>query len=256
MEVPDLEELNVRSFQARLASAFPSWDVSSDEGAPFQVVFYAHLISITTWSSTPDDFFDWLADTAIQEGLTLFDPQSETVERADVKRAKRIALEERRAEDRRRWEREIAALKAKAAGGDAEAQYELGNRYAFGEGIAANAVTAYQWYERSAQGGWPSGMFNLAACYHHGDGVTKDIVRAIEWYELAAGYDQMLAPFALGMIYMEEESVPHDLGKAAAYFETARDNGHPDAAAALKLLRSGVISEYDKQKVLKFWRQP
>ena len=45
----------------------------------------------------------------------------------------------------------IGEVRAKAEGGDAESQVELGLRYAKGEGVAKNQVEAVKWYRKAAE---------------------------------------------------------------------------------------------------------
>ena len=97
-------------------------------------------------------------------------------------------------------------------------------------------------------------MFNLAACLQYGDGVTQDVADAIRWYLLAAKADRIYAPFALGEIYLGFGSIARDNTQAERYFREALANGHPDAAAALRLLGESEITLASKKKAWKFWK--
>ena len=47
----------------------------------------------------------------------------------------------------------IDEIREKAKGGDAEAQYQLGNCYACGRGVAEDQVEAVNWYRKAAEHG-------------------------------------------------------------------------------------------------------
>lgn len=47
----------------------------------------------------------------------------------------------------------IDELKTRAANGDAAAQYNLGNRYYFGEGVTKDYAEAIRWYRKAAEQG-------------------------------------------------------------------------------------------------------
>ncbi len=249
LEIDELAPLDSAVLTARLDAAFPGWSLA--EEAPFQCVFSDRYVAVETWSSTPEHVFESFARICAEEGLRLFDPQAEDVSGADIETATKLASRQRAAERKRLAKRAIAGLEARAAQGDAEAQYELGNRYAFGDGVRTNAPKAFHWYERAATAGSSGGMFNLAACYHRGDGTARDLAKAIEWYERALSSDKMLAPFALGEIFSDESM--REYSRARDYFRTALENGHPDAEAALKLLERDALTEEEKRRAWRFW---
>ena len=70
--------------------------------------------------------------------------------------------------------------------GDAEAQYNLGCRYANGNGVAKDYVEAVKWYRKAAEQGNADAQYNLGTCYDYGTGVAKDEVEAVKWYRKAA----------------------------------------------------------------------
>ncbi len=252
LEVEELETLDEQMLRERLSAAFPGWDEDTEGTMPFQCVFSLKFLVVETWSSTPPSVIDWFQQLAAGCGLKLFDPQTDDVTADDIQRARAAAKQRRRQEDKNRWARELASLNATAAAGDLRSQVELGNRFAFGEGVKRNHKRAFEWYVRAARGGSFDGMFNLAACYQRGEGTPRDEQLALEWYERAAKGDSVLAPFALGEIYMDGTAVPRDINKAAEYFQLAYENGHPDAGAALKLVRRTDVTDDEKRHAWKF----
>ena len=88
--------------------------------------------------------------------------------------------------------------KARAERGDPVAQFNLGNCYADGEGVAKDQVQAVSWYRKAAKQGNANAQFNLGVCYHYGEGVAKDQVEAYAYYNLVGiKYDQARKALAI-----------------------------------------------------------
>ncbi len=73
-----------------------------------------------------------------------------------------------------------------AAQGNAQAQINLGEMYAAGDGVPKNAGKAVEWYQKAAAQGNVSAQLTLSATYIGGDGVVRDLVLAYAWCNLAA----------------------------------------------------------------------
>jgi TPR repeat protein len=70
--------------------------------------------------------------------------------------------------------------------GDAEAQNNLGVRYADGRGVPQDDVQAVKWFRLAADQGNAKAQTNLGLSYYFGKGVTQDAVQALMWSNLAA----------------------------------------------------------------------
>ncbi len=81
---------------------------------------------------------------------------------------------------------EIAALRARAEAGDAEAQYDLGVMYANGLGVPEDDAEAVRWFRLAADQGLANAQYNLGVMYASGEGVPQDYAEAVRWYRLAA----------------------------------------------------------------------
>jgi len=81
---------------------------------------------------------------------------------------------------------DIAALRVKANAGNADAQYNLGVWYRFGQGVPQDYAQAASWYLKSSEQGNPGAQFNLGLMYSNGQGVPQDYVEAHKWRNLAA----------------------------------------------------------------------
>ena len=70
--------------------------------------------------------------------------------------------------------------------GNAVAQFNLGNMYRIGEGVAQNYKTGVQWNRLAAEKGHSDAQYNLSISYDMGLGVLKDYVYAHMWANIAA----------------------------------------------------------------------
>ena len=78
------------------------------------------------------------------------------------------------------------SAKGKSEPGDAEAQFELGFRYATGEGVARDWTEAVKWYRKAAEQGHTGAQLLLGVCYVNGSGVAEDMTEGIKWIRKAA----------------------------------------------------------------------
>ena len=81
---------------------------------------------------------------------------------------------------------ELQALQERAEGGDPEAQFGLGMRYANGQGVPQDYAQAAAWYRKAADRGIAQAQHNLGLLYDNGRGVLQDYVEAHMWLNLAA----------------------------------------------------------------------
>lgn len=79
-------------------------------------------------------------------------------------------------------ELDIDTLRSYADVGNAIAQYNLGVRYAFGEGIRQDHRKAFEWYQKSANQQNSKAQYNLGVAYSMGEGVRQNKATAKEWF--------------------------------------------------------------------------
>ncbi|MFP5206876.1 MAG: tetratricopeptide repeat protein [Acidobacteriota bacterium] len=117
------------------------------------------------------------------------------------------------------------ALLAKASGGDAAAQVQVGEQYAkaaetaqFRDQAAGDWTQAVAWYRKAAGQNNLAGEIHLAELYRDGGGKAfpRDMTQAAAWYRKAAEQGDIAAQGALGMLYSLGQGVPQD--DAEAYF--------------------------------------
>ena len=80
---------------------------------------------------------------------------------------------------------DLDTVRQAAEQGDATAQFNLGFRYASGEGVPQDEAEAVRWYRLSADQGNAFAQYNLGVSYAFGRGVLKDSVLAHMWFNIA-----------------------------------------------------------------------
>ncbi len=82
--------------------------------------------------------------------------------------------------------------------GYAEAQYALGQKYAYGVG-KDDKVEATKWYRKAAEQGHNRAQYMLGQMYYQGEGVPKDFKEAVKWLATKLpSRDMLLRKITLG----------------------------------------------------------
>ncbi|HEY6834477.1 MAG TPA: hypothetical protein VI251_18545 [Pseudolabrys sp.] len=129
-----------------------------------------------------------------------------------------------------------ARLRNAAAGGDADAAYEVAVRYAEGRGVPASLEDAARWYERAAGKGLPLAQFRYASLLEKGQGVKKDLNAARKLYIAAAAKGNAKAMHNLAVLYAEGVDGKPDYATAANWFRKASQYGIADSQYNLGVL--------------------
>lgn len=82
--------------------------------------------------------------------------------------------------------------------GAAEVQFNMGLKFANGEGAAQDYVQAAEWYRKAADQSHSTAQFNLGMMYANGQGVARDYAQSAMWYGKAAKQGDASAQFNLG----------------------------------------------------------
>lgn len=126
---------------------------------------------------------------------------------------------------------QIETLIQEATNGDANAQYELGDAYYYGEcgedgeEVEKNEKQAVEWYRKAAEQGHAKAQAALASMYQYGNGVRTSPKQAFHWFKMSAeqGYD--LAQSSLADLYRDGEGVVQDSEQAIIWYRKAADQG-------------------------------
>ncbi len=130
----------------------------------------------------------------------------------------------------------LTQVRARAEQGDAEAQFNLGYMYDFGQGVTQNYGEAVKWYRRAAEQGHATAQNNLGRSYAKSEGVSKDAAQAVSWFRKAAEQGLALAQSNLGLMYVNGEGVPKDAIEAVEWFRKAAEQGLASAQSNLAVM--------------------
>ena len=168
-----------------------------------------------------------------------------------AKRQLFVMLDERELfEEAFRWIEELAK------NSDMQAQYELGNYYYKGKGVAQDLTMAASWYQASAEQGYAPAQNNLGDCYGNGYGVETDEKTAFEWYEKAARQGYIVAQNVLGDGYYYGCGVKKDKKTAFKWYEKAAEQGLAEAQYNLGFCyENGVGVEKNIQKAVEWYQK-
>ena len=118
------------------------------------------------------------------------------------------------------------ALLAQAEQGNAQAQFLLGQRYNFGDGVTQDRKKAVAWQTRAAMQGHATAQYVLGLMYSAGEGVHQDTKQAVVWISRSADQGLAEAQHALGMMYQSGKDVPRDPEKAMELLRKAAAQGN------------------------------
>lgn len=110
-------------------------------------------------------------------------------------------------------------------------QYNLGVRYATGEGVPKDAAKAVELFKKAAAQGNVDAEFYLGVMYINGDGVPKAEAKAFEWYLKAAAQGYVAAQQNVGIMYGDGRGVSRDPIRAYTWLILAA--AQTDASKAL-----------------------
>jgi hypothetical protein len=128
---------------------------------------------------------------------------------------------------------EISQLYVDANGGDARAEFRLGQAFAEGNGVPRHFDLALKWYHKAADAGNADAENAIGVMYRTGSGVEASQHEAVTWYRKAALHGNGPATFNLAMAYHHGDGVDGDESMAYAWFTVARDLGMQSAADAV-----------------------
>ena len=124
---------------------------------------------------------------------------------------------------------EFDEAKLLAEQGDAEAQLNLGIRYANGEGVPEDDAEAVKWYRLAAKQGLARAQSYLGIMYGNGDGVPENFAEAFKLYRLAAKQGDAEAQNNLGIMYANGDGVPQNNVRGYIWWSVAAAQGEEDA---------------------------
>ena len=129
--------------------------------------------------------------------------------------------------------------------GDADAQFNLGQAYRLGRGVATNLALARSWLEKAAAQGHVDAETTLGLLlFQNGDQPV-----ALKWLKLAAEASEPRAMLVYGTALFNGDSVTQDPIGGYAYVYRAYASGLPAAKEVMDQLNK-LMNAADKQKAL------
>ncbi|MCK4934525.1 MAG: sel1 repeat family protein, partial [Simkaniaceae bacterium] len=122
--------------------------------------------------------------------------------------------------------------------------FQLGMRYAEGDGLPQSDAEAIAHYRRAAEYNYANAQYELARCYEKGRGVLQSDEDAARYYTIAAAQGFVKAQLQIGLFYQEGRVVGKSLEEAFRYFKLAADQDDARAqyeAGACLMLGNGTI---------------
>ena len=93
------------------------------------------------------------------------------------------------------------------------AQYNLGWKYFYGDGVQKDFKESVEWFRKSAEGGFIRSQYSFGLLYASGgDGVPRNLVTAYAWHSIAAFSSHSEASSAL--VRLGKVMAPDDIAKA------------------------------------------
>ena len=149
---------------------------------------------------------------------------------------------------------ELEQLRTAAAQGDSNAQYDLGEKYYYGEGVEQNLEEAVKWYRPAAGRGHVGAQVSLGWMYENGQGVEQDDKRAARWYMAAAKQGNAVAQRNLGVLYKNGQGVEQDDEEAVKWFRASAEQGYASAQVHLGwMYENGRGIEQDGAKAVRWY---
>jgi hypothetical protein len=137
-----------------------------------------------------------------------------------------------------------------AVGGDADAQFNLGQAYKLGRGVTADLAQAEEWYRKAAVQGHKQAQDNYGLALFQNGKRTE----AVQWLQKSARRGEPRAQFVLGTMFFNGDGVTRDWVKAYALVIRSSQSGLPQASTALAQM-DRYISLGDRQQGLALARQ-
>jgi TPR repeat protein len=103
----------------------------------------------------------------------------------------------------------------------APAEFQMGQLYEFGFGVAQDDQQALAWYRKAAEHGSAAGQRAVGDFYQKGRGVAADAAEAARWYRRGADGDDIRAQYQLGRLYFDGIGVTRDYVSAYVWFSLA-----------------------------------
>ena len=146
-------------------------------------------------------------------------------------------------------------IKQAAHDGNFEAQFEMGQIYRRGEGVAKDRTKAAEWYQKAAAQGHVLAQSMLDNMYDNGDGFPRGDEDVVEWYQRRAVQGNASSQFSLGCLFALGRGVTRDMAKADEWYCKAASQGDIRAQSVVEMWASGESIPDDETSAVKWLKQ-
>lgn len=149
----------------------------------------------------------------------------------------------------------IESEREAAQQGDARSQFNLGLRYAHGQGgVSQDHAAAMKWFRRAAEQGFADAFVAIGVMYQNGNGVSKDYTAAMELYHKGAKLGNADAEVNIGFLYRSGLGVRQDYAMAISWYFKAAKRVNADAQLNVGYMyRNGFGVPQDFSKAMEWY---
>ena len=120
---------------------------------------------------------------------------------------------------------EILLTDKLAKEGNVDAQYKLGLRFYYGDGLPQSYKNALYWLRKASKAGHVKATTLMGVCYGEGNGVDKSFDKALDYYKSAAKENEPNALYNLAIYNYLGLGCTKSSSKSKRYFKQAAKNG-------------------------------
>lgn len=146
------------------------------------------------------------------------------------------------------WQERFKKQSALAEQGNADAQYDVGEMFEKGSGVAIDAKKAFVWFEKSAAQGHVKAQFRVAFMYYKGLGVDANVNKAYQLMEKPANDGNVRAQYYLGQMLVNGDGVKADHDEAFTWYSRSSLGGYKPADDALAELKRSAVEKARKDE--------
>lgn len=128
----------------------------------------------------------------------------------------------------------VQTLQAQARRGNPQAQYQLGLRYQYGNGVAKTPSKAHRWLSKAAKAGNARAQFALSQFYQQYARNRPGLKKALLWLKKAADQGLPEAQYNLGMMFKNGTLVYANEAESRKWLQKAAAQGYELAQLELE----------------------
>ena len=102
--------------------------------------------------------------------------------------------------------------------------------------VEKDVVEAVKWFRKAADQNNAEAQWELGVCYYYGNGVEKDEVEAVKWFRKAAEQGLAFSQNDLGNRYLIGQGVAKDEAEAVKWFRKAAEQNYAQGSIQSGLL--------------------